>query len=366
MAVYKVIQDIEAQDKLVGPLTLKAFIYAAIAGLLGFINVRIFMVGGLGPARWVLILILLLPMATFAILALPIGKEQPTETWILSRLKFFLKPRVRVWDQSGVIELVTITVPKRIERQLTKGLSQGEVQSRLKALAMTLDSRGWAVKNVAVNLTPSVGYGHLADSDSDRLVAPAAMQQNAPVIDIHASDDIMDENNNATAKHFDELVKKSDTDRKSALKEIVSGPAEKTSGVGKDEEVDFQFMFEDSGGPDGKKYNPTVIRPELNKHPNDPDEDTYFQKRLGKARTKFHAEHPGKESKKQKHQKNEAVKSQPKTAKEQRSTAEDRADKLELAQSGNDLKVSSVAKLANRKDPKITQISPQEVEIDLH
>jgi hypothetical protein len=35
MATYKVIQDIEAEDKLVGPLSLKQFIFALIAIFLG-------------------------------------------------------------------------------------------------------------------------------------------------------------------------------------------------------------------------------------------------------------------------------------------------------------------------------------------
>lgn len=33
MAVYKVLQDIEAEDKLIGPLTLRQFIYAAIGAI---------------------------------------------------------------------------------------------------------------------------------------------------------------------------------------------------------------------------------------------------------------------------------------------------------------------------------------------
>jgi multisubunit Na+/H+ antiporter MnhF subunit len=41
MAVYKVIQDIEAEDKLVGFLTLKTFIYAIIAVVLAYLNFRI-------------------------------------------------------------------------------------------------------------------------------------------------------------------------------------------------------------------------------------------------------------------------------------------------------------------------------------
>ena len=43
MATYKVIQDIEAEDKLVGPLTLRQFIYAGIAAInlyLGFLSLN--------------------------------------------------------------------------------------------------------------------------------------------------------------------------------------------------------------------------------------------------------------------------------------------------------------------------------------
>lgn len=38
MATYKVIQDIEAEDKLVGPLTLRQFVYAGIAAVSGYLG----------------------------------------------------------------------------------------------------------------------------------------------------------------------------------------------------------------------------------------------------------------------------------------------------------------------------------------
>jgi hypothetical protein len=152
MAVYKVIQDVEADDKLLGPLSFKQFTYAAIAIICAFINFQIVMKTGLGPLRWVGVFLFFWPMAFFGILAAPIGGQQSTEIWVLARVRFFLKPRKRIWDQSGIKELVTITVPKKIERHYTDGLSQLEVRSRLRALASTLDSRGWAVKNVNVNL----------------------------------------------------------------------------------------------------------------------------------------------------------------------------------------------------------------------
>src|ERR1039457_4523249 len=147
MATYKVIQDIEAEDKLVGPLTLKQFIFAAIACAFAFIA---FMVAS---RTTIFATIPFLPFIfVFGLLAAPLGRDQPTDIWLAAQVRFFLKPRKRIWDQSNIKELVTITVPKRVIKNFSNGLSEQEVSSRLKALADTIDSRGWAIKIVYVNL----------------------------------------------------------------------------------------------------------------------------------------------------------------------------------------------------------------------
>ena len=86
MATYKVIQDIEAEDKLLGPLTLKQFIYAIIVVVAGFIAFK------LGTVKWYLALPFLPPMAFFGILAAPLGRDQPTEVWVLAKIRYFFKP----------------------------------------------------------------------------------------------------------------------------------------------------------------------------------------------------------------------------------------------------------------------------------
>lgn len=86
MAVYKVIQDVEAEDKLLGPLTLKSFIYAGITAVLAFISVRL-LISGIGPIKYLFIIIFLPPMILFGVLASPLGREQPTEVWLLSRVR---------------------------------------------------------------------------------------------------------------------------------------------------------------------------------------------------------------------------------------------------------------------------------------
>src|SRR5690242_15646346 len=145
MAQYKVIQDIESEDKLLGPLTLKGFIYGIISIFSAFIIFRLF-VAGLGPIKYVLILFFLGPMILFGVLASPLGRQQPTEVWLLAHLRFLIKPRKRIWSQTGLLHLVTITAPKKIEKQRTKGYSEEEVKNRLQVLANTMDSRGWAIK----------------------------------------------------------------------------------------------------------------------------------------------------------------------------------------------------------------------------
>lgn len=197
MATYKVIQDIEAEDKLVGPLTLRQFIYAGIAAVslyLGFLSAT------KGAA---FMLVLFVPIAGFTgFFAFPWGKDQPTEIWALAKLRFMLKPRRRVWDQSGAKELVTITAPKKVERQLTNGLNQDEVRSRLGALANTIDSRGWAIKNVNVNLnamSPAI-------ATSDRLVDMNSLPQEVSSIDVRAADDMLDERANPIAQQFDNMI----------------------------------------------------------------------------------------------------------------------------------------------------------------
>ncbi len=213
MAVYKVIQDIEAEDKLLGPLTLKAFIYAIITGFLMFVNFRLLISPELGAVRWVVILVLFFPMLLFGVLAAPFGKEQPTEIWLLSHVRFLLKPHMRVWNQSGQRELVTITAPKPPDTALTKSFSQTEVKSRLKTLATALDTRGWAFKNINVNLTDNPDL--IAEqTTTDRLISSAVLPKEVPAVDVRAEDDILDPAANNAAHKVSQLMQTKDTLKK--------------------------------------------------------------------------------------------------------------------------------------------------------
>lgn len=261
MATYKVIQDIESEDKLLGPLTLRQFVYAAMVLVMGFIAFKLATVSPL------LILPFVFPMIFFGMLAAPFGHDQSSEVWMLARIRFFLKPRRRVWDQSGVQELVTITVPKKIEHALTNGLTQTEVKSRLKALADTIDSRGWAVKNVNVNMSVQQPYALDTGVGSDRLVDASSLPQEVPTYDVLATDDMMDEKNNLTAQHLDTMITQSEQAHRQALMATVQGKAPAAS-----QPADYWFMNQPDPAsvPKGMatfSSNPTVVPGMVSQNP---------------------------------------------------------------------------------------------------
>lgn len=144
MAVYKVPQDVEADDKLLGPFSFRQFVYLMIVGgcvLLAWFLSGIFIGFAFIPVPFILF---------FGALALPIKKDQPMETYLAAVVSFNLKPRKRLWIPDGRESIVEITVPKKVEVQRIKDLSQEEARKRLGYLADVVDSGGWAVKGVGV------------------------------------------------------------------------------------------------------------------------------------------------------------------------------------------------------------------------
>lgn len=210
MATYKVIQDVEAEDKILGPLTLKQLIFAIIVVGFGFGAFRVVTITGS-----IFSAIPFLPfMLFFGILAAPLGKNQPTEVWLAAQIHFFTKPKVRLWDQNDLKEVVHITVPKKEQKIYTDGLNQKQVKSRLSALASTLDSHGWAVKNIDLN-TPTSGYNQ--PSTDDRLIGTPNIQQ-VPEEPVGA--DIFAPSTNE-AREFDIMLNQSDVEHRQHIKQIM-------------------------------------------------------------------------------------------------------------------------------------------------
>lgn len=141
MAVYKVPQDVEADDKLIGPFSFRQFIYliiVAISGALAYGLSTIFLALAILPLPFIIF---------FAALALPLRKDQPMEAYLSAVVSFyFLKSRKRFWQPDGIDSFVTIIPPKDSERILTKDLNEDEATRRLSYLADLVDTHGWAIR----------------------------------------------------------------------------------------------------------------------------------------------------------------------------------------------------------------------------
>lgn len=253
MATYKVLQDIEAEDKLLGPLTLKQFIFAIITIVLIFVAFVLAKTNVLLSIPWIP------PIAFFGFMASPIGRDQPNDIWLAARIRFLIKPRRRLWDQSGMTELVTITAPKKVQRQLVDNMNTTEVRSRLGALANTMDSRGWAVKNVAVNI--STGQYVTQEASTDRLVTAAELPQEVESIDIHESDDILDPMNNMIAQRFDTAIKQKQVEHIANLKQAVKSGSIPAYKPAAQPAQDYSFITQPAVDPGYTTFGAQVITP---------------------------------------------------------------------------------------------------------
>ena len=182
MATYKVPQDVEADDKLIGPFSFRQFIYLIITAMLGLAA------WGLAQLFIGLAIIPLPFMALFGTLAFPIRKDQPMEIYLAAMISFYLKPHQRLWDPEGIESLIEISAPKSVEEHRTKDLSQTEAQERLSYLANIVDSQGWAIRGTGGAMGTSMN--------------------NDAYLEAQSAEDILD-TNTSVARGFDQMMSNS-------------------------------------------------------------------------------------------------------------------------------------------------------------
>lgn len=208
MAVYKVPQDVEAEDKLLGPLTFKQFIFLMVAA-------------GATMLAWLLFsiqpLLALIPVPIIFIfggLAVFRREDQPVERYLLSFFNFTLRPRTRIWSTEGHYEHLIITAPKKKAPPALKK-NVNEVHGQLEKLAQIVDTRGWALKRP--ELVNPDGTTTTAEVDSERLFMPETPQEPD---EVHDREDIMDENNPEVMQLDSMLKQMSNQQREQILQKV--------------------------------------------------------------------------------------------------------------------------------------------------
>jgi hypothetical protein len=218
MSVHQVPQDVEVADKILGPLSLKQFIFAILFFGSCYIDYLFFKL-------FPLLLILVLPFTVvFGVLAFYQRSDQPVEVYLASALRFYFKPRSRIWNQEGYEKRVEITAPKNTEPNRTKDITQTEISSSLDNLAKVMDTHGWASKNI-----DSLDEMGVSTNSNERILNVTDMQTSPDFVDdsqINQQSDILDDSSTTIARQFGRMVEQSAQNaRQRALSKIQESQA---------------------------------------------------------------------------------------------------------------------------------------------
>ena len=105
---FQVPQNIDLEDKIVGPLTLIQFLYVLAGGLINYL-LLIFI--GMKIIFW----ILAIPIGLFALaLAFLKIQDQPLSSFVKAGLIYFSRPRMRYWQRKGYLLEVIFAKPKKV------------------------------------------------------------------------------------------------------------------------------------------------------------------------------------------------------------------------------------------------------------
>jgi hypothetical protein len=202
MGQYKVPQNVEAEDKILGPLSLKQFIYAVIGVGYGFLTFAIFQ-----KIILIWILVGLPPMLFLLALGLYQREDQPLETYFVAVLQFFTRPRHRLWEKEPIAEVFHLQPPPPKPEEHRR--DPNEVRSQLDRLADLVDSRGWSVKEETAQPGPGGAESAQVIDLADRLGGASISAQAASnTSEASTAEDILDASNQ-NAQNLNVLIENS-------------------------------------------------------------------------------------------------------------------------------------------------------------
>lgn len=136
---FKVPQNIDLADKIIGPLTMAQFLYLLLGGMVDYVLLQTVF-----PTDPVIFFVVAVPIAVFT-LAMTFLKinDIPFPRFVQAALLYLTLPKQRMWHKS-----VDLTTPLRIEatkKKATARLTKTKIEkTELEQMANVLDTAGWA------------------------------------------------------------------------------------------------------------------------------------------------------------------------------------------------------------------------------
>jgi hypothetical protein len=219
---YKVPQNVEAEDKIIGPLTFRQFVYALIGFGWGAISFAL-----LNRLPAVLIIIGFPPTMLFMLLAFYTRDGQNFEQLLIAMVGFFAASRKRLWVKEDIAETFHVEPTPHVAEVTQRNPAQ--VLSELEKLATLIDSRGWNIPPVPGNNVTLPTTQH-----SDRIVAPPP----APHAPDEPKTDMLDLERSPLAQNLAELLREAADDvREEAMNQMAAKPTRRAALAGADSSI---------------------------------------------------------------------------------------------------------------------------------
>lgn len=139
-ASYKIPQNVDMEDKIFGPFTLKQFLYLLAAALVTFVSFNVFYAAAVG-IFWLIVVFTWVVAAAFVFIR---PYDQSFSKFIFSFIWFSTKPQRRTWKRLPSLGRLNVHEgPVRKAAPAAATPSADEVRSRLQRLAHVVDTRGW-------------------------------------------------------------------------------------------------------------------------------------------------------------------------------------------------------------------------------
>lgn len=129
---FQVPQNIDMEDKIIGPLTLIQFLYLISGGVIIYL---LFLSIKTSFFFWLLGLPIAIVSLALAFLKI---QDQPLSYFLKAGLTYFSKPKIRLWQRQGMaIEMVMAPIKKVAEKRII--VKRKIEKSELEKLAYSLD-----------------------------------------------------------------------------------------------------------------------------------------------------------------------------------------------------------------------------------
>lgn len=137
MPQFKVPQNLDMEDRIIGKLTISQFGYLAFGGLVAYVLVLKM------PSPWGMIFAIPIALVTFAFTFVRV-QDQPFSKFITSLIAYVGNPRDRTWRRDeAATNASPIRADKAVKKVAEKKAKKAYSPADIRKLAETVDSHGY-------------------------------------------------------------------------------------------------------------------------------------------------------------------------------------------------------------------------------